>query len=161
MIATVMETTGKVKLAAEHENNQIRFRALFDQSPTFMALLIGPEHRYAMANPGYLKLIDGRAVEGLTIAEAPARGGGTRLCRPARRGLSHRQALYRLRRPASRRAGAGRAGPGAHPRLRLPAADQRRQRDHRHLHRRRRCNPPPPGRGSLAPAQRDAGAADR
>ncbi len=70
ILDTVVETTQKVKLAREEANNQARFRALFDQSPTFMALVIGPEHRYAMANPGYLKLIDGRKVEGLTIAEA-------------------------------------------------------------------------------------------
>ncbi len=70
ILDTVVETTAKVKLAREEANNQVRFRALFNQSPTFMALLIGPEHRYAMANPGYLKLIDDREVEGLTIAEA-------------------------------------------------------------------------------------------
>ncbi len=70
ILDTVVETTQKVRLAAEQANDQARFRTLFEQSPTFMALLIGPEHRYAMANPGYLQLIDGRPVDGLTIAEA-------------------------------------------------------------------------------------------
>jgi signal transduction histidine kinase/CheY-like chemotaxis protein len=64
------ETTEQVlterKLAAERE----RFVQLFDQAPTFLALLRGPEHVIDLANPGYLRLIGDRPVIGRTIAEA-------------------------------------------------------------------------------------------
>ena len=43
---------------------------MFEQAPTFMALLRGPEHRYEAANPCYLRLIGGRDVVGRTVAEA-------------------------------------------------------------------------------------------
>ena len=64
------ETTEQVlteqRLASERE----RFVQLFDQAPTFLALLRGPEHRVELANPGYLRLVGDRPVIGLTIAEA-------------------------------------------------------------------------------------------
>lgn len=43
---------------------------MFEQAPTFMALLRGPEHRFDLANPSYLRLIGDREVVGRTIAEA-------------------------------------------------------------------------------------------
>jgi signal transduction histidine kinase/ActR/RegA family two-component response regulator len=64
------ETTEQVlteqKLAAERE----RFVQLFDQAPTFLALLRGPEHLVELANPGYQRLVGDRPVIGLTIAKA-------------------------------------------------------------------------------------------
>ncbi|HEV7328864.1 MAG TPA: PAS domain-containing protein [Bosea sp. (in: a-proteobacteria)] len=43
---------------------------MFEQAPTFMALLRGPEHRFDLANPSYLRLIGDRQVVGRTLAEA-------------------------------------------------------------------------------------------
>lgn len=43
---------------------------MFEQAPTFMALLRGPEHRFDLANPSYRRLIGGRDVVGRTVAEA-------------------------------------------------------------------------------------------
>jgi signal transduction histidine kinase/ActR/RegA family two-component response regulator len=43
---------------------------MFEQAPTFMALLNGPEHRFELANPNYLKLVGNREVVGRTVAEA-------------------------------------------------------------------------------------------
>jgi signal transduction histidine kinase/CheY-like chemotaxis protein len=43
---------------------------MFEQAPTFMALLRGREHRYELVNPGYRRLIGGREVVGRTVAEA-------------------------------------------------------------------------------------------
>ena len=64
------ETTQQVlterKLAAERE----RFVQLFDQAPTFIALLRGPDHVIELANPGYLKLMGDRPVVGRKMAEA-------------------------------------------------------------------------------------------
>jgi len=64
------ETTEQVlserKLASERE----RFVQLFDQAPTFIALLRGPEHEVELANPGFLRLVGDRPVIGRTIAQA-------------------------------------------------------------------------------------------
>ncbi len=68
VLATVVETTGH-KLASEHLKNE-RERFLFEQSPTFMAVLRGAEHRFEMANPGYDQIVGHREVIGKTVAEA-------------------------------------------------------------------------------------------
>ena len=64
------ETTEQVlteqRLAAE----RARFVQLFDQAPTFLALLRGPEHVIELANPGYLRLVGHRPIIGRTVAEA-------------------------------------------------------------------------------------------
>jgi len=44
--------------------------SMFEQAPTFMAMLRGPEHRFEHVNPAYVQLIGGRSVVGLTVAEA-------------------------------------------------------------------------------------------
>ncbi len=61
--AQVME---RRRAAAERE----RLSRLFEQAPGFMALLEGPEHRFTLANPAYLRLAGGREVVGRAIAEA-------------------------------------------------------------------------------------------
>jgi signal transduction histidine kinase len=64
------ETTEQVhaeqRLAAERE----RFVQLFDQAPTFLALLRGPDHVIELANPAYLKLPGHQSVVGRKFAEA-------------------------------------------------------------------------------------------
>ena len=47
-----------------------RFAGLFEQAPTFMAMLRGPNHVIELANPGYMKLIGHRPVLGKTVADA-------------------------------------------------------------------------------------------
>lgn len=47
-----------------------RLRLVFDQSPVFMALLEGPEHRFVLINNAYQQLIGPRDVLGLTVQEA-------------------------------------------------------------------------------------------
>ena len=56
----------KQRLAAERE----RFVRLFDQAPTFLAVLEGPEHVVEFANPGYMTVIGHRAILGRKVAEA-------------------------------------------------------------------------------------------
>ncbi len=46
-----------------------QFARLFEQAPTFMALLRGPDHVIELANPRYIELV-GRPVLGRTVAEA-------------------------------------------------------------------------------------------
>ncbi len=47
-----------------------RLRQLFAQSPSFMAVLRGPEHRFELVNPSYSKLVAHRDVTGKTVREA-------------------------------------------------------------------------------------------
>jgi signal transduction histidine kinase len=64
------ETTEQVlaerRLSAERE----RFVQLFDQAPTFLAVLRGPDHVVELVNPGYLKVIGHRSVVGRKLADA-------------------------------------------------------------------------------------------
>ena len=57
MLVTCSETTQQVlserKLAAERETSV----QLFDQAPTFLAVLRGPDHVIDLANRGYLALV--------------------------------------------------------------------------------------------------------
>ncbi|WP_082476095.1 hybrid sensor histidine kinase/response regulator [Methylobacterium sp. Leaf99] len=43
---------------------------MFEQAPSFIALLSGPEHRFALTNAAYQRAIDHRAVIGRTVAQA-------------------------------------------------------------------------------------------
>ena len=51
-------------------DERARFAELFEQAPSFMALLRGPEHRVELVNPAYRRLVGDRDVVGRTIAEA-------------------------------------------------------------------------------------------
>jgi signal transduction histidine kinase len=63
---TTEQVLAKQRLSAERE----RFVQLFDQAPTFLAVLRGPDHVIELANPGYLKLTGHRAVVGRSVADA-------------------------------------------------------------------------------------------
>ncbi len=47
-----------------------RLRQLFEQSPSFIAILRGPQHRFEMVNPGYMQVIGHRDVIGRTVRES-------------------------------------------------------------------------------------------
>lgn len=47
-----------------------RFRAMFKQAPSFMALLSGPNHVFELANDAYLSLVGPRDVLGLKVRDA-------------------------------------------------------------------------------------------
>ena len=70
VVVTCAETTQHVlserKLASERE----RFVQLFDQAPTFLAVLRGPDHVIEHANPGYVALVGHRPVIGRTVSDA-------------------------------------------------------------------------------------------
>ena len=53
-------------LAAQSEQLQ----RLFEQAPSFMAVLEGPEHRFALANAAYGQIVGHRELLGRTVAEA-------------------------------------------------------------------------------------------
>lgn len=70
VIAIVTETTERVRAERWLQGEQDRLRRMFQQAPSFIALLAGPEHRIELANPGFMRLIGEREVVGRTIAEA-------------------------------------------------------------------------------------------
>ncbi|KQP17804.1 ATP-binding protein [Pseudorhodoferax sp. Leaf267] len=70
VMAVVLETTAKVHAERALVQERESLRRLFQQAPSFMAMLEGPEHRIVMANPNYLRLVDHRPVLGRTVAEA-------------------------------------------------------------------------------------------
>jgi PAS domain S-box-containing protein len=57
------------ELQRRNQGEQERLARLFDQAPTFMALLEGPAHRFVLANPKYTQLV-GREVIGATVEGA-------------------------------------------------------------------------------------------
>ncbi len=64
------EITGTVLARRELEAERRRLGELFERSPSFMALLRGPEHRFELTNPAYKTLIGFRDVIGKTVREA-------------------------------------------------------------------------------------------
>ncbi|HVY90943.1 MAG TPA: HWE histidine kinase domain-containing protein [Hyphomonadaceae bacterium] len=83
VIAIVVETTGRFlaeqalaeERAAVLEANQRLtaesnfLRDLFQQAPSFMALMSGPQHNFVLVNDAYKRLIGGREVVGKPIAD--------------------------------------------------------------------------------------------
>ncbi len=55
---------------ARRTQERDRLRRLFEQAPSFMALLQGPEHRFEFVNGAYMQLIGHREVLGRTVRDA-------------------------------------------------------------------------------------------
>lgn len=64
------ETTGMVLAERAQQAERERLNQLFIQAPGFMAMLKGPEHRFEMANPAYLRMICRGDIIGKTVVEA-------------------------------------------------------------------------------------------
>jgi signal transduction histidine kinase len=70
VLVVCTETTQQVQASHRLAVERDQLAQLFEQAPTFMALLSGPEHRFEIANPGYLQLVGHRPVLGRALAEA-------------------------------------------------------------------------------------------
>lgn len=70
MFCACTETTGEVIARREVLAERARFKEMFQQAPSFMAMLRGPEHRFEWINPAYQTLIGAREIVGRPIAEA-------------------------------------------------------------------------------------------
>ena len=70
VLVVCTETTEQVLSERRMKEAEARWRSLFDQSLGFLAILGGPEHRFELANPGYFRLVGGRALIGKTLGEA-------------------------------------------------------------------------------------------
>ena len=64
------ETTEEVVSGQRAAVERRQLAELFEQTPTFMTMLRGPEHRFELANPNYRNLIGNRDIIGRTVAEA-------------------------------------------------------------------------------------------
>ncbi len=63
---TTQSVLAEQRMAAERE----RFSELFQQAPSFMAMLRGPDHVFEMVNPAYQRLIPDRDVLGKKLVDA-------------------------------------------------------------------------------------------
>ena len=64
------EATNHTSGHLDRDEELLRLREMFAQSPSFSALLHGSEHRFVLTNPAYQQLIGHRDVVGLTVREA-------------------------------------------------------------------------------------------
>ena len=69
VIAIVIETTDKVLADRQLAEERLRLKHIYDQSPSIMALLEGPKHRFVLANSAYRRFVGDLDLVGLTAAE--------------------------------------------------------------------------------------------
>jgi PAS domain S-box-containing protein len=70
IFCVAQETTEKVLTQRRSQAERERLTRMFEQAPGFVAMLEGPEHRFGLANPAYMRLVGHRAIIGKTVAEA-------------------------------------------------------------------------------------------
>jgi PAS domain S-box-containing protein len=70
VIAVVIEVTEKVLAQRRFRAERERFSQMFEQSPSFMSLKYGPDHRTQLANPAYYRLLGARDFIGRPVVEA-------------------------------------------------------------------------------------------
>ncbi len=70
VLAILVDTTAKVRAERSISNERERLHRMFAQTPSFMALLRGPEHVFDLANPAYMQLVGHRDVLGKPVREA-------------------------------------------------------------------------------------------
>jgi PAS domain S-box-containing protein len=70
VFSLVVETTQKVLADRRAHDERRRLMQMAEHSPSFMALLEGPDHRVTMVNAAYQRLVGGREMLGRPAAEA-------------------------------------------------------------------------------------------
>ncbi|MFT3973851.1 MAG: PAS domain-containing protein [Amaricoccus sp.] len=65
----ITETSDKVRFERAVVDDRTRLRQMFEQAPSFMALLRGPDHVFELTNAAYRQLIGHRDVLGLGVRE--------------------------------------------------------------------------------------------
>ena len=70
MFCACAETTAAVTAGRQMRAERERLTRLFEQSPSFVAVLAGPDHVFAFANPAYRRLVAHRDVLGKPVREA-------------------------------------------------------------------------------------------
>ncbi len=69
VLVVCSETTEQVLLATRLVAERDQLGMLFEQAPSFMALLRGPDHIFEIMNPGYQRLVGHRQLVGKPVAE--------------------------------------------------------------------------------------------
>jgi signal transduction histidine kinase len=69
VLVVCSETTDQILAANRVAFERDQLARLFEQTPSFMAMLRGPEHRFELANPAYRRLINDRPYVGRPVAE--------------------------------------------------------------------------------------------
>lgn len=64
------DVTAQHNATAALKDQTLRLQQMFEQAPSFSAVLSGPEHRYELMNAAYKQLVGSRAIAGKTVAEA-------------------------------------------------------------------------------------------
>ena len=70
LFCTCHETTRQVNLQRDLAHERARLGQMFEQSPSFIAMLEGPDHVFTFANPMYMRLIGNRDVIGKPLRDA-------------------------------------------------------------------------------------------
>jgi PAS domain S-box-containing protein len=70
VIAIVIEVTEKILAQRRLQAEREKFGQMFDQSPCFMSMKYGPDHRTEIANPAYYRLMGQRDILGRPVSEA-------------------------------------------------------------------------------------------
>ncbi|MFC4171731.1 PAS domain-containing protein [Microvirga sp. GCM10011540] len=70
MFCAAVETTGKVLAERRAMAERERLQQLFQQAPSFMAMVRGPDHVFELVNSSYQQLIGHREVLGMPVREA-------------------------------------------------------------------------------------------
>ncbi|TJZ89950.1 PAS domain S-box protein [Paracoccus gahaiensis] len=70
VLAIVIETTARVLADRWNAEEQDRLQRMFEQAPSFMAMMRGENHIFEMVNPGYMRLVGNRTVLGRSVLEA-------------------------------------------------------------------------------------------
>jgi PAS domain S-box-containing protein len=69
VLAIVSESTAKVQAENWQASERERLRQMFEQAPSLMAILSGPQHEFVLVNPSYQRLVGQRDVVGKTVRE--------------------------------------------------------------------------------------------
>ena len=112
---------------------------VFQLSPSFLAVLRGPEHVFELVNPAYDQLIAHRPALGRRLRDVLPRGRGAGIPSAPRPRLRHRCAVHRQRGAGAAAARRRRAAGIPLSQLRVPGDARPGRRDHRragHRHRR-------------------------
>lgn len=70
MFCACQETTAEVKARSALNADREHLRELFEQAPSFMAVVRGPTHVFELSNSAYLELVGRRDLVGRTVQEA-------------------------------------------------------------------------------------------
>jgi PAS domain S-box-containing protein len=70
LYCTCVETTNQVLAEKYRDEENERFRTLFEQAPGFMAILRGPEHVFDLLNTAYYQLVGHRQILGKPLRQA-------------------------------------------------------------------------------------------